>query len=197
MLLPSGNHDLTITNDPFNCGWYNIEKFGHIHCTNGNEPNLKANFLLYYDHISHEYIVQQGTQDDKEFYRAANNLTLRRLFQRIFGEPGYTLHHQLESVYMSMADGSPLPEELDDILAIPMCDYHSYHPGASISFVITLEAPPPAPASASATTEDDLPIEDADLVALLALPPPPLSPQYLLQSDDVDPIELPAHLLID
>lgn len=105
---------------------------------------------------------------------------------------------------MSMADGSPIPEELDDILAIPMCDYHSYHPGASFSFVVTLGAAEEQTGDAeetqavpATTEEDDLPTEDVDLLAQQSQPPSPQPQlQLQLQSEDIDPIELPAHLLI-
>ena len=127
--------DLAITTSPFDCDWYRIEKFLHIHCTIGTNPDLTTNFLFYYDELSQQYIIQQGIVE-KEFYDANSGLTLRRLFELIFCNEGQTIVYQLERAYMSMVDGSPLPEEIDELLNIPISEYHASHPGAKISLLL-------------------------------------------------------------
>ena len=181
--------NITLTTSPFDCGWYTIEKFLRIHCANGTQPGLEANFIVYYDALSERYIVQQGTQQEKKYYEMNGNLTIRHIFESIFGEPGVVLSYQLESMHMSMADGSPLPEECDELLNIPVAVYHASHPGASMSFVLYETAVVQVP-----TDEDDLPTEEAWPASLPIMPP--ISPLLAPSVADADPIELPPHLLI-
>ena len=187
--------DIAITSSPFDCSWYRIEKFLHIHCANGTNADLKATFLFYYEELSQQYIIQQGTME-KEFYDANSGLTLRRLFERIFCDPGQEIVYQLESMHMSMVDGSPLPEETDELLNIPISEYHASHPGANLSIVLYI-VPIYVPPAADLPT-DDLPTEEAMTPVASQMPPsPPLPSASLpLPADADDPIELPPHLLI-
>jgi hypothetical protein len=179
---------IILTSSPFDCDWYQIEKFLRIHCANGTQPGLETNFIVYYEALSDRYIAQQGMQQEKEYYEITGNLTIRHLFESIFGEPGVVLSYQLESMYMSMVDGSPLPEECDELLNIPIAVYHASHPGASVSFVLYETAVSHVP-----TDEDDLPTEEVWQMAPIS---PLLVPAVADADGTPDPIELPPHLLL-
>ncbi len=190
--------DIAITSSPFDCDWYRIEKFLRIFCINGDDPNLTSNFLFYHEELSQQYIIQHGTME-MEFLAANSELTLRRLFERIFSDSDHEIVCHLESAQMSPADGSPLPEEMDELLDTTLSDYHSAHPGARLSLVLYVVPKPPASAQAEEVEDlptDDLPVEEAMTPAASQTPPSPPLPLVLLPADLEDPIELPPHLLI-
>ncbi len=208
-MLASTLSTLQPTTSPFDCGWYKIEKFLRIHTEvkmdTLSQPPLKT--VVYYDHIGEQYIIEDVYSPCCPVYHYAHkSLTIRKFYEAYFDGWPYTLSYQLVNAYVSMADGGPLPEEVDELLNIPLEAFFYSHPGASVSLIIHVtenEAPIDAnQLSAVEPADEDLPIEDLPIEELQTLPASlplqqPLHLQLQLAEADIDPIELPAHLLID
>jgi hypothetical protein len=191
------------TTSPFDCGWYNIEKFLRIYTEvkmgTLSQPPLRT--VVYYDHIGEQYIIEDVYSPCCPVYNYAHkSLTIRKYYEAYFDGWPYTLSYQLVNACMSMADGGPLPEEVDELLNIPLEEFFYSHPGASVSLIIHVtENEAPAVVAAVAPADEDLPTEELQTPPAslpLQLPSPlPLQPQ--LTEADIDPIELPEeHLLI-
>ncbi len=165
-----------------------------------SQPPLRT--VVYYDHIGEQYIIEDVYSPCCPVYNYAHkSLTIRKYYEAYFDGWPYTLSYQLVNACMSMADGGPLPEEVDELLNIPLEEFFYSHPGASVSLIIHVtenEAPASQPSAVVvAPADEDLPIEELQtLPASLPLQTSPLPSQSQLPDADIDPIELPEHLLI-